>query len=800
MLAALRDLYRLRLSDGRAEIEGRNGHLALGSPGPGIVSVAYVFDADIVGGEESTPHPDLVAPAASLGRGRAWDSALELPDAFELRSSTLRVLVDKATARVDVYDGEILVHGGKIGDKDTVIPQEPLRVQKSEGGGRTHGKFNFRLAPEDAFFGLGEKTGALDKRGRTFKLFNRDALGYDADRSDPLYKSVPFFIKANRRTGAQSALYFPNLMVEEVDFGVESLYYYDVRLAGGPFSYYVLTGKDYKSLLSSYCSLAGYPALPPLFSFGYIASSMAYTDPDDAERRVLGFFDRVETESIPCEGMFFSSGYARADNGERYTFVWNNRKFPKPGAFFEALRERGYRISCNVKPGILSSHPWYRDLAEKGVFILDRDGSPLSSYYWGNSASLVDFSRPEGFDWWKRSIREHILGLGVTGVWNDNNEFEMEDEALPIQRVKKYLPVLMAQASYEAMREVAPGKRPWLVSRAGYAGLQRYARTWTGDNVSTYESMLGNLSMGLNLGLSGLPFFGHDIGGFFGPKPDEELLLRWCQSAVFQPRFVMHSWKADGSITEPWTFPEKLDVIKGFVLERYRFLPYLYDLAVRAHLTGAPMESPPALEFPGDTALDTDDLCRMVGDAILVPAPPPRSSKAGFIHFPSGANWYDIEAGTLHRGGREFAFDYPPESLRCFFRAGSVVPTAETLRSVGKGKGSSLLFLLFPPLAPSNLVHFHYEDDGESDFVEGSHWRYRMEFASRGKRHWSFIVRVEARGREEDRAQGWKFRLPEGFSFLEGEQRLGVLFEMPKTPSGGEVELAIVGDYGREAN
>ncbi|MDA8411433.1 MAG: glycoside hydrolase, partial [Treponema sp.] len=308
MLAALRDLYRLRLADGRAEIEGRNGHLALGSPGPGIVSVAYVFDADIVGGEESTPHPDLVAPAASLGRGRAWDSALELPDAFELRSSTLRVLVDKATARVDVYDGEILVHGGKIGDKDTVIPQEPLRVQKSEGGGRTHGKFNFRLAPEDAFFGLGEKTGALDKRGRTFKLFNRDALGYDADRSDPLYKSVPFFIKANRRTGAQSALYFPNLMVEEVDFGVESLYYYDVRLAGGPFSYYVLTGKDYKSLLSSYCSLAGYPALPPLFSFGYIASSMAYTDPDDAERRVLGFFDRVESEGIPCEGMFFSSG------------------------------------------------------------------------------------------------------------------------------------------------------------------------------------------------------------------------------------------------------------------------------------------------------------------------------------------------------------------------------------------------------------------------------------------------------------------------------------------------------------
>lgn len=800
MLTTLHDLRAFRAREGFAEFEGRNGRLALGTPAPGIVSVAYEFNEGLVPPEESTPDPDLASPAASLERGRAWESIGELSEAFELCCGPLRVLVDKATARVDVFEDGILVHGGKIGDKDTVIPQEPLRVQQTAPGYGTRGKFNFRLDPSDAFFGLGEKTGSLNKRGRAFKLFNRDALGYDAARSDPLYISVPFFIKANRGDGSMCGIYFPNLRVEEVDFGVESLFYYHVKLQGGPFSYYVLTGKDYKGILASYCSLTGFPALPPLFSFGYIASSMAYTDPDDAERRVLGFFDRVEAEGLPCEGMFFSSGYARTERGERHTFVWNRRKFPQPKAFLEGLRARGYRVSCNVKPGILSSHPWYRELAEKRVFIPGHEGAPLLSYYWGNNASLVDFSRNEGFNWWKRSIVEHILGQGVSGIWNDNNEFEIEDDSLPIQKVKNHLPVLMARSSYEAMREVSPGKRPWLVSRAGYAGLQRYARTWTGDNVSTYDSMLGNLAMGLNLGLSGLPFFGHDIGGFYGPNPDEELLLRWCQSAVFQPRFVMHSWKADGSITEPWTFPDKFAAIKTFILQRYRFLPYLYDLAVRAHQTGAPMESHPALDFSSDPALDPDDLSRMVGDAILVPAPPPRGSNGGRIRLPDGANWYDMERRILLRGGRDLDFDYPPDSLRYFFRAGSIVPTAEGLQSVGKGRRIEPLFLLFPPVDRAELVHFHYEDDGESDFVEGSHWRHRMEFSARGTGAWSFVSRTEARGREENRAPVWKFRLPEGFSFFEGERGIGSTIEVPTSREAESVELVIRGEYGREAN
>ncbi|HWP67842.1 MAG TPA: TIM-barrel domain-containing protein, partial [Rectinemataceae bacterium] len=637
----------------------------------------------------------------------------------------------------------------------------------------------------------------LNKRNRSFKLFNKDSLGYDAALSDPLYKSVPFFIKMNRERSTLSGLYFPNLRVDEVNFGVESRFYYHINLDDGPFGYYLMTGDCYRDVLSSYCELVGKPALPPLFSFGYLASSMAYTDPDDAKERILGFFDRAEAADIPCEGMYFSSGYAKADNGERYTFVWNKEKFAEPLDFLQRLRQRGYRVCCNVKPGILSTHPWYKDLAERGVFIPDAEGRPLISYYWGNSASFVDFSREEGYNWWVKALTENIIEQGASGVWNDNNEFEIEDETLPIQACRKYLPVQMAQASYEALKKANPGKRPWLISRAGYAGLQRYARTWTGDNVSDYDTLRFNIAMGLNLGLSGLPIYGHDLGGFFGQDPDKELLLRWCQSAVFQPRFVMHSWKADGKLTEPWTFPETLGTMRYFIRERYRFLPYIYDLAIRAAETGLPMESALALEFPGDPALSYDTLDRMAGDAVLIPGPPERGSTEICLHFPASADWFDPFSKKLYRGGTEAKLSYPLDSLRYFFRCGTAVPTSLRCESVGDKPLLEFLFLLFPPAGEASMTCFHSEDDGESDFVGGSHWRYSMEFEKLGEGRNKFTMTLERRARDEAFGRLWRFAVPENFSIesLEDGRALGKEIEYKLHEAPESITFIVRGDY-----
>lgn len=776
MIHAISNLQRLDIKRKQAVLSGEKGRLELATYGPNLVSVFYAVEAQSLSGKPKALQAQLFSErfADPAARRVEWESIHEGEESFELRCGSLRISVDKRSATVSAYRDELLIHGGRIGDADMVLPSYPLRVQQDAQGKTRGGKFNFRLEAGDAFFGLGEKSGLLDKRNRSFKLFNRDALAYDAAFSDPLYKSVPFFLKANREAGGVCGLYFPSLLVDEVDFGVESRFFYSVSMQGGPFGYFLMAGESYAELLGTYAELAGKPALPPLFSFGYLGSSMAYTDPDDARERTLAYFDRVEREDIPCEGMYFSSGYAKADNGERYTFVWNRRKFPDPAGFLGSLRKRGYRICCNVKPGFLTTHPWYSELSRRGVFVRDPSGEPFIGYYWGNSASFVDFSSEEGLRWWTEALTEHIIRQGSTGVWNDNNEFELEDEALPAQEYRRILPVLMAKASYDALRARNPGKRPWVISRSGYAGIQRYARTWTGDNVSSFHALRHNLAMGLNLGLSGIPMYGHDIGGFVGPTPTPELLVRWSQSAVFQPRFVMHSWKADGRATEPWIYPETREILVSLIRERYRFLPYIYNLAIEASLTGIPIERALALEFPGDRDLSYDNLDRMCGHEILVPAPPAEGATSAKLRLPRGADWYDPDAEILWQGGRAHSLDYPLDKLRYLLRAGSIVPTDPQPSRTRLGGFPEILFILTPPAESAALPSVYREDDGESDFEEGSHLDYRFSFVRLGPERWRLEGRRESpAGAGPGGARVWRFSLPEGFFFMEGESATG---------------------------
>ncbi|MEN6599691.1 MAG: TIM-barrel domain-containing protein [Rectinema sp.] len=808
MLYVIKNLSAYHLEGSKAIFAGENGQLEVVIHTSNLFSIFYIFDESIIPPKMNKPHAALLS-FNNIGNALSWDSVLEKDNQYELLHGSTRILVDKATSRVDIYKNDVLFHGGEIGHKDLVVPQYPLRVQlgdmQSNARQAIYGKFNFRLEEADAFFGLGEKTGKLNKRNRLFKLFNRDALGYNAETSDPLYKSVPFFIKANRVLNNICGFYFPNLQVDEVNFGVESEFYYDVVLSSGPFGYYVITGDHYREVLSTYCKICGLPALPPLFSFGYLTSSMGYTEPDIAQEKILEFFARIEQEDIPCEGMYFSSGYAKAENGERYTFVWNEKKFPHAEEFIRNLRNRGYRICCNVKPGILLAHPWYDRLAKDDVFIPDNDGSPLISYYWGNSASFIDFSRKEGFNWWVIALKKYILEKGISGVWNDNNEFEIEDKALPIQDVKNILPIKMAEASFKALRSFYPGKRPWLISRSGYAGLQRYARTWTGDNVSSYDTFRFNIAMGMNLGLSGLPFYGHDIGGFVGPIPDEELLLRWCQSAVFQPRFVMHSWKPDGSITEPWLYPNRLSDIRNFIRIRYRFLPYIYDLAIRASETGIPMESPVALEFPEDISLQLDRLDRMAGDAILIPAPPEQGKDEVSMQLPNGINWFDPISQIIYKGGETLRFHYGLDEIRYFFRCGTVIPTFYKIEAIGKSLLDGYEFIVIPPAEKSDIdllpiACIHSEDDGESDFILGSFWRWKMEYTMEEENCYCLnITQTESVDDKHNSSvfrKKWRFLVPDGFMLYDGnEVEMGnsVAFDFDKAPK--RLSLRIKGAY-----
>jgi len=676
-----------------------------------------------------------------------------------------RIEVSLDSGNVALYQGALLLHGGRIGSDDTVLPRYPIRIH---GTPPTHvtGTFNFPLAPGDRFFGLGDKSGGVDRRGRRFLMHNRDALGYRAAFADPLYKSVPFLIKQNRETGTCLGIAFTTPDVVSVDLGVESEYYYSVAVRNGPYRYVVFIGNDYYDVLERYTFLTGRPAFPPAYTFGFLGSSMDYSEPDDARERIAAYIDTVERLEIPCEGLYLSSGYYRSGNGRRYTFEWNTEKFPDPVAFLSGIRRRGYHIACNIKPGILTSHPRFKQFAESGALLENGDGSVYTEYYWGGDAGLWDFGSESGQNVWKTNLRDRLLEAGFDGVWNDNNEYEIEDSSLPAYSQRHTMPLLMNRASWEEMIAKDPDLRPWIITRAGSMGIQRYARTWSGDNASTWESLYFNTVMGSSFGLSGMPFFGHDIGGFFGPRPDTEQFVRWCQSAVFQPRFVIHSWNDDATPTELWSYEDVAEDLRLLVLQHYEFMPYTYSYAWNAHQTGAPIQRHPYVEFPHDRRMRGDDTMYLYGDAILVALPLRPGQTVAEYRLPHGMRWIDPEDDTAHDGGSAIEKYVPTGHVPYLVREGSVVARAPGARTLRRAIFDDLVLDLYP--GPDRTEFVLYEDDGVSRTHLGRWSETKIRIEPLGDGSWSVVTKsIDDNDWDPDIEQKITVSVPAGFQFPE---------------------------------
>lgn len=676
--------------------------------------------------------------------------------------------IDKENANICVKRNGIVVHGGMIGTKDTVLPRNQFRLFTSEANSKIgKGSFLFPLDSNDRFFGLGDKGGVPDRAKRRFRMYNRDSLGFDAEKEDPLYKSIPFFIKQNPITKALCGLYFPVSQSESFDFGCESPFYYSAEISGGPMAYYILLGDNYKQIIQSYCSVTGYPTLPPLFSFGFFGSSMNYVEPDDAQKRMEKYFDDIEKNDIPCEGMYVSSGYLKADDGKRYAFVWNKKKFPDYSSFLNNLDKRGYNLCMNIKPGILTTHPWYKELAEKKFFVKNTDGTPCVVFYWGGEASFIDFNNHDATEWWKSKLKDVFLKHSNCGIWNDNNELELEDPESEAYKTRALFPVLMSKASYEASLEENKHLRPWITCRSGFAGMQKYTRTWTGDNVSDWKTLKYNQFQGWSLGLSGVPFYGHDLGGFFGDIPSMELLIRSCQSAVFQPRFIIHSWRENGCPTEPWTYPEALPIIRRFIYEHYKFMPYIYNCAYESSKSGIPMERPLFLEFSEDTEIPTDSIHCMFGPSILKILVVDEGKKSTKVYLPQKTEWYDVQNQKRYKGGKSIEVDVPLESYEYLAKIPSIIPTAPKVKSLSNGLFNTVEFMLFPDEKEGSIDYTYFEDSGRSIISEKKYnlWKVRLSF---NNMHRNGTVELEAEYsglNDGNENRFFSFCLPDGFKF-----------------------------------
>ena len=252
---------------------------------------------------------------------------------------------------------------------------------------------------------------------------------------------------------------------------------------------------------------------------------------------------------------------------------------------------------------------------------------------------------PTGVRWWQEGLRRQVLDYGIDAGWNDNNEYEIWDDdgvshgfgqSIPIRRSRPLQALLMTRATAEAQSAHRPGQRVYTVTRAGPPGIQRYAQTWSGDNTTSWHTLRWNLRMGLSMGLSGMFNVGHDIGGFAGPVPEAELLVRWVQSGVFSPRFIMNSWKEGGETNSPWLHAEALPIIRSWIRLRYRLLPYLYTLFWRASQFGEPILRPAFYEFEADPRAFEDGDDFLCGPNLLVASVVEPGQRSRRVYLPRG--------------------------------------------------------------------------------------------------------------------------------------------------------------------
>ncbi len=599
-------------------------------------------------------------------------------------------------------------------------------------GLRDHAHAHFlSRQPDEPVFGLGEKAGPLNRVGKRYEMRNLDAMGYDAESTDPLYKHVPFTLTCTQGAGCWS-IFYDNLAGCWFDLGNELDNYHApyraYRAEDGDLDFYMAWAPELLDLVKRQEQLTGGTAFPPRWSLGYSGSTMSYTDAPDAQAQLEGFLAKIEKHQIPCDSFQMSSGYTSI-GPKRYVFNWNDDKMPDPEGMAARFAEGGVHLIANIKPCLLQDHPRYAEAADAGLFIrasaaADANAGPERSVFWDDEGSHLDFTSPATIAWWKENVTLALLTRGIGSTWNDNNEYEIWDrhaqcagfgEGIDIALMRPVMPILMTRASMEAQAAHAPDKRPYLISRSGAPGLQRYAQTWSGDNRTDWKTLRWNQRMGLGMSLSGFYNIGHDVGGFSGPRPEPELFVRWVQNGVFHPRFTIHSWNDDATVNEPWMYPEVTDHIRAAIELRYQLLPYLYTCLWQAAERSEPILRPLFLDFGSDPQTWKESDSFLLGRDLLVATVLDKGLESRPVYLPEHpGGWWDFHTGIWHEGGQWLDVPVTLDTTPLFVRGGAVIPMGQGATRAAPEAETARLLALFPAGGDATETSLLYEDDGVS--------------------------------------------------------------------------------------
>lgn len=575
----------------------------------------------------------------------------------------------------------------------------------------------------ECFYGLGETTGHLNKRGYYYEMWNSDQPAPHVERMKSLYADVPFFMAL--RGGISYGIFFDNTFKTYFDLGKESSEYYYFAADGGNLDYYFIYGPKPADVVERYTGLTGRTPLPPLWSLGYQQSRWSYAP----EEKLVEIADGFRKRQIPCDVLYLDIDYM---DGYR-VFTWDKTRFQKPEELLRRLRDMGFHIVTIVDPGVKKEKGFkiFEEGLANGYFITGEDGDPYVNRVWPGLAVFPDFTRGKVREWWA-SKQNELLDAGVAGIWNDMDEPATFDGQIPDQIIfgdakqmdhreaHNIYGLQMAKASYEGIK-AHTGERPFVLTRACYAGVQKYSAVWTGDNQSMWEHLRLSIPMLMNMGLSGISFCGADIGGFqYDCTP--ELLARWTEAACFSPLFRNHSCTCTRS-QEPWAFDSNTEKIcKKYIELRYRLIPYLYDMLWKGRTSGLPVIRPLFLDFQDD-----DQTCEindefMAGDEILVAPVVQQGQKTRSIYLPDG-DWYDFWTSERIRGKRYILRETPIDLCPIYVRAGSILPIWPHMEYTEEKAVDTLALRIYP----GEGSYMHYQDDGKSfDYENGCYNLFSM--------------------------------------------------------------------------
>lgn len=653
-----------------------------------------------------------LASNGSFGRDHSWaviskDAAAkpwklqENEETLEIVGDSIRVRIQKRPCRISFTTADGTVLCGDEPSRGMAWDGAEIRCFKS-------------LRDEDHFFGLGEKCCPLDKRDTAIVNWNHDSAEYEP-YTDPLYQTHPFFIVLN--AGQAHGVFFDNTYRSFFDLGKTSRSSYSFGADGGELNYYFIPGPTPTDVIRRYGKLVGTPPLPPLWALGYQQCRWSY----ETAQRVQTIAKQFRKRKIPCDAIYIDIDYM---DGFR-SFTWDPKRFPKPAAMLKSLSKAGMKVVVILDPGIKAEHGYriYDDGMRGDHFSKDECGDPYIGKVWPGASVYPDFTRPATREWWGGLYRE-LLDAGVTGIWNDMNEpadFTFTHGTIPLtvqhdndgqpcdhRGAHNVYGMQMARSTYEGLQRLRPGQRPFVLTRAGYSGVQRYAAIWTGDNRSSWDHLRMSIPMLLNMGLSGLTFCGADIGGF-RDYPSPELFTRWLQVGIFYPLCRVHT--AGGREQDPWSFGKKHERINRNAIElRYQLLPYLYTEYEYATRTGLPVLRPLLLDFPGHPKVHRCEHEFMFGRQLYVAPVVLEGARKRKITLPTG-NWYSFEKADPQSGGQEIELPVTIESIPMFAREGAIIPTRRVTQYAGEAALDELILHVFPGKGSGAFYH----DDGTSD-------------------------------------------------------------------------------------